>query len=168
MFEFIAEFIYNFLQHFVMTSDNFFVNVVLLMAWLVLVNVIIVLLAYVGLGAFLQCFMKLKKQRNSGLAFVPVYQFYLLGKFAINKAVGWVLIIAFFAIELIDFVIDSEMLWWRMEDTQEALQHFVAGPLTTIYWVAIIVIFIIALTKYLQARAVALHERREQYRKKVS
>ena len=143
-------------------TDNFFYNVVLFMRLIIVMLFVASLLLYVGLSVFLQRCMKLHKIRHSGLAFLPIYQYKLLGEFAFNKTTGWVVFALYWVLRAFAWITELDEIWWNKPQTQIVLQSFVAAPLGIAYALALFVMFVIALVKYLQLKRQKLAERRRK------
>lgn len=54
---------------------------------------IFILLIYILVSIFLNKFNKLVYGRGTAMCFIPIVNIYLLGKLAVNKTVGWLLIL---------------------------------------------------------------------------
>ena len=97
---------------------------------------------YIAIATFLNKFNVLVEGRTTALAWIPVCNVYLLGKLAINKIVGWILVASFLLTSTITTEFDG------VENTYSILPESVAPIFSIFHSFATIGIFIYAIIKY--------------------
>ena len=106
------------------------------------IGMIIVAAIYVIVGIFLNKLNKLIYGKGTPMAFIPIANIYLLGKLAINKIVGWLLIICLILTGDISVTVNNE------KSTTSILPDDIQVIVSLIYSVATLVLFIYAIIKY--------------------
>ena len=96
------------------------------------VALVISLIIYICIAIFLNKFNKLKYGNGTFMAWIPVFQQYLVGKLAINKTVGWILV-AIWALSLV-------------------LSGAASFTLASIYSLASFVLLIVCIVKYFKLK----------------
>ena len=102
----------------------------------------IVIAIYVAQAIFLNKFNKLVYGKGTALAWIPGGNVYLLGKLAINKIVGWILFACW--VSTIEFTSTIN----GVEKKASILPESISNIVSTIYSLAVIIIFIYAIIKY--------------------
>lgn len=64
------------------------------MAGFAMLALVLVILIYIAISSFLNKFHKLVYGKGTILVWLPFTQVYMLGKLAVNKTVGWIMVIA--------------------------------------------------------------------------
>ena len=107
----------------------------------VLILLAVVLIIYIALGIFLTKFHKLIYGKGSACAWIPFANIYLLGKLAVNRLVGWILVVSILLTSQISVTINGET-------TTKTLIPY-GG---TIVFIAEVAILIYAIIKYSQIK----------------
>lgn len=103
---------------------------------------VILIAIYVIVGIFLNKLNKLIYGKGTPMAFIPIANIYLLGKLAINKIVGWLLIICLILTGDVSVTVNNET------STTSILPDDIQVIVSLIYSVATLVLFIYAIIKY--------------------
>lgn len=93
---------------------------------------VIALIIYICTAIFLNKFNKLKYGKGTFMAWIPVFQQYLVGKLAINKTVGWILVVVW----AVSLVLSGE----------------VSFTLASIYSLASFILLIVCVVKYFKLK----------------
>lgn len=93
---------------------------------------VIALIIYICTAIFLNKFNKLKYGKGTFMAWIPVFQQYLIGKLAVNKTVGWILV----AIWAVPLVLSGEARF----------------TLASIYSLASFILLIVCVVKYFKLK----------------
>ena len=112
---------------------------------LVVFNLLIVAIVigiYVAFAIFLNKFNKLIYGRNSAMAWLPIFNIYLLGKLTINKLTGWCLIIVLFLTSTYTITING------VENTYTILPENINNIVSTLYSLVVLGLIIYACVKY--------------------
>ena len=114
---------------------------------IVMIIYLIVICFYVAMGIVLFKLNKLIYGNGSAMAWIPIFNVYLLGKLTVNKVVGFVLIIGLFLIS--NFSI-------KVDDVQRNFSILPYGKfktiLTYVYGIVILCFFIFAIVKYIKLK----------------
>lgn len=97
---------------------------------------------YVVIAKFLNNLNKLIYGKSTVLAWIPILDIYLLGKLAVNKFVGWALVVSAFLSSTYSTTKDG------MEFTVSILPEGARSIISTIYGFALLGSFIYAIIKY--------------------
>ena len=103
---------------------------------------IIVLGIYIAISIFLNKFNKLVYGKGTAMAWIPIFNTYLLGKLAINKIVGWILVICIFLTGTRTTTING------VETTHTILPESINSVVTILYNLATLSLLIYAIIKY--------------------
>jgi len=103
---------------------------------------IVVLLIYIGISIFLNKLNKVIYKKGTIMAFLPIFNVYLLGKLTVNKIVGWLLVIATFITGSFTTSINGK------ESSFSLLPSSTSAFISAITSVMTIVLFIFAIVKY--------------------
>lgn len=103
---------------------------------------VIVIGIYVGFAMFLNKFNQLVYNKKTALAWIPICNIYLLGKLAVNKIVGYVLVILVFLNANYTVTVNG------VSTTYKILPGPISNIFQIIYDLAIIVLLIYAIVKY--------------------
>lgn len=107
-----------------------------------LMSLAIGIIGFILIGIFLNKLNKLIYGKGTPMAFIPIVNIYLLGKLAVNKIVGWLLIICLILTGDISVTVNNET------STTSILPDDIQVIVSLIYSVATIVLFIYAIIKY--------------------
>lgn len=103
---------------------------------------IIVLGIYIAISIFLNKFNKLVYGKGTAMAWIPIFNIYLLGKLAINKIVGWILVVCIFLTGTYTTTFNG------VETTHTILAENISSVVSTLYNLAILGLLIYAIVKY--------------------
>ena len=103
---------------------------------------IIGLAFYIAIAIFLNKFNKLVYGKGTAMAWIPVFNVYLLGKLTVNKLVGWILVICSFLTGTYTTTVNG------VETTHTILPKGISSVVSTIYGLAVLGLFIYAIIKY--------------------
>lgn len=103
---------------------------------------IIVLGIYIAISIFLNKFNKLVYGKGTAMAWIPIFNIYLLGKLAINKIVGWILVVCIFLTGTYTTTFNG------VETTHTILPENISSVVSTLYNLAILGLLIYAIVKY--------------------
>lgn len=107
-----------------------------------LMSLAIGIIGFILIGIFLNKLNKLIYGKGTPMAFIPIVNIYLLGKLAVNKIVGWLLIICLILTGDISVTVNNET------STTSILPEDIQVIVSLIYSVATLVLFIYAIIKY--------------------
>lgn len=106
---------------------------------------VIALIIYICTAIFLNKFNKLKYGKGTFMAWIPVFQQYLIGKLAVNKTVGWILV----AIWAVSLVLSGEASF----------------TLASIYSLASFILLIVCVVKYFKLKEEKKYNMEENIRR---
>ena len=112
------------------------------LAGFVIVIFILVIGIYIAQAIFLNKFNKLVNGKGTPMAWIPIFNIYLLGKLTINKLVGWILVICIFLTGTYSTTVNG------VESSGSILPEGVRSVVSTIYGLAVLGLFIYAIIKY--------------------
>lgn len=104
--------------------------------------VIVLLLVYIGISIFLNKLNKAIYKKGTIMAFLPIFNVYLLGKLTVNKIVGCLLVIATFITGSFTSSFNGN------ENSYTLLPNSVSVIISSITSVMVIVLFVFAIIKY--------------------
>lgn len=116
------------------------------LAGFVIIVFVIVIAIYIACARFLSKFNKLVYGKGTALAWIPIANVYLLGKLTINKVAGWVLV----ACSLLSGTYTTTIN--GIETTHTILPEGISWLVSTVYSIAVLVLFIYAIIKYNQLK----------------
>lgn len=103
---------------------------------------LIAIAIYVGCAIFLNKFNKLVYGKGTPMCWIPIANVYLLGKLTINKIVGWVLVICVILTGEYTVTVNG------VTTQHTILPADIHSVVSTLYGIAVIVLFIYAIIKY--------------------
>lgn len=109
---------------------------------LLVLILVIALAIYIATAIFLNKFNKLVYGKGTAMAWIPIFNVYLLGKLAVNKAVGWILVICVF------LTTETTVTFNDVETTYSILPERIRTVVYTIYTLAYFGLLIYAIVKY--------------------
>lgn len=112
------------------------------MAGFLIVILLVVLGVYIACSIFLNKFNKLVYGKGTPMCWIPIANIYLLGKLTVNKIVGWILVICVFLTAEYTTTING------VETVHNILPEGISSVVSTIYGIAVLVLFIYAIVKY--------------------
>lgn len=104
--------------------------------------IVLAILMYLGISIVLNKLNKVIYKKSTVMAFLPIFNFYLLGKLTVNKIVGWLLVIATLITSSFIVSINSN------EGSYTILPNSTSAFISAITSVMIIFLFIFAIIKY--------------------
>ena len=104
--------------------------------------IVLAILMYLGISIVLNKLNKVIYKKSTVMAFLPIFNFYLLGKLTVNKIVGWLLVIA--TLITSSFIVSIN----GSESTYTILPNSTSAFISAITSVMIIFLFIFAIIKY--------------------
>lgn len=104
--------------------------------------VILVLLIYLFISIFLNKLNKVIYKKGTIMAFLPVFNIYLLGKLTINKMIGWLLVLFTFITGVFIASINGNV------SSFDIIPSIVCAFISSITCVMLIILFIFAIVKY--------------------
>lgn len=107
---------------------------------------LIIIGIYVAQAIFLNKFNKLVHGKGTALAWIPICNIYLLGKLTINKIVGWVLVVCILITGTYTTTING------VETTYTILPEGISSFVSTLYSIAVLVLFFYAIVKYFKIK----------------
>ena len=117
------------------------------LGFLLIIFLILLLVIYIAQAVFLNKFNKLVYGKGTAMAWIPIFNIYLLGKLTFNKLVGWILVICSFlttkTTTTVNGVVTSEFT---------ILPQNIIPIFQAVYSVIIIVLFIYAIIKYFKIK----------------
>ena len=108
----------------------------LMFAWIIIIAI------YIALAIFLNKLNKLVYGKGTAMAWIPIVNFYLLGKLTINKIVGWVLVICLFLMGSYTTTVNGE------SKTYTILPENISSVVLVIFGLAVSILIIYAIVKY--------------------
>ncbi len=111
-----------------------------------IIVLLVVLTIYILTSIFLNKFNKLVYGKGTPMAWIPIFNLYLIGKLAFNKLVGWILIITLFLTGEFSTTING------VTTTKTILPANINSIVKVIYSVAVLAIFIYAIYKYFKIK----------------
>lgn len=126
---------------------------------------IIVLGIYIAISIFLNKFNKLVYGKGTAMAWIPVFNVYLLGKLTINKIVGWSLVICIFLTGTYTITFNG------VEKVYTILPGSIKSIVSTLYNLAVLGLLIYAIVKYNRLKKNGVHnnlQQPQQYQQIVS
>ena len=111
-------------------------------AGIIIVAFLIIIGIYVAIAIFLNKFNKLVYGKGTALAWIPICNVYLLGKLAVNKIVGWVLVVCVFLSASYTTTVND------VTTVHTLLPEGISNVVSTIYSLATFVLLIYAIVKY--------------------
>lgn len=114
----------------------------------VLIFFAVLIVIYILFGIFLNKLNKLVYGKGTPMAFIPFVNIYLLGKLAVNKLVGYILVIL--------VILNSEFSITINNETSSAaiLPEDIRNVVSIIYSVLVLGLFIYAIVKYFKLKKV--------------
>lgn len=112
----------------------------------VLIFFAVLIVIYILFGIFLNKLNKLVYGKGTPMAFIPFVNIYLLGKLAVNKLVGYILVIL--------VILNSEFSITINNETSSAaiLPEDIRNVVSIIYSVLVLGLFIYAIVKYFKLK----------------
>lgn len=107
---------------------------------------IVAIVVYVLESIFLYKFNKLVYGKGTPLAWIPICNIYLLGKLAVNKIVGWILVIILFLTGTYTVTVNG------VEETYTILPEGIHNVLTVLYYLVFLGLFVYAIIKYMRIK----------------
>ena len=106
-----------------------------------IIGLIVIIVIYTIIASFLNKFNKLKYGKGTAMAWIPVFNIYLLGKLTFNKIVGFVLV-------LLSFLSGQTYIRIGNMSTESIVPEAISNIIGPIYPWLILAIFIYAIVKY--------------------
>lgn len=97
---------------------------------------------YIAQAIFLNKFNRLVNGKGTAMAWIPIFNIYLLGKLTVNKLVGWVLVGCVFLTGTYTTTING------VETSRTILPEGISSVVATVYGLAVLGLFIYAIIKY--------------------
>ncbi len=116
------------------------------MTQFLLIALALILVIYICCAIFLNKLNKLVYGKGTPMAWIPIANVYLLGKLAVNKIVGWILVLCFFLSGKTTVEING------VEQASSLLPSSFSGLFSKIYSIAILALFICAIIRYVQLK----------------
>ena len=110
--------------------------------WLLVVVLAVVVALYIVMGLYLNKLNEIEYGKKTCFAWIPILNFYLLGKLAVNKFVGWILVLS------VILTGSSETTINGVTTTSTILPEPFNTIFSAIYSVAVIVCLIVVIVKY--------------------
>lgn len=112
------------------------------LAGLLIVVLLLILGVYIACSIFLNKFNKLVYEKGTPMCWIPIANIYLLGKLTVNKIVGWLLVICIFLTGKFTITFNGT------ETVYTILPEGISSIVSTIWGIAVLVLFIYAIIKY--------------------
>lgn len=103
---------------------------------------VLIIAFYVAIALFLNKFNKLVYGKGTPMCWIPICNTYLLGKLAVNKLVGWILVICIFLTGKYTITTNG------VENVYTILPENISSTVSNIYNIVVFVLFIYAIFKY--------------------
>ena len=97
---------------------------------------------YIAISIFLNKFNKLVYGTGTAMCWIPIFNIYLLGKLAINKLVGWVLVICIFLTGSYTITVNG------VSTVHAILPEPFHSIVSKLYSIVVLVLFVYAIIKY--------------------
>ncbi|MEG0826705.1 MAG: hypothetical protein RR404_04480 [Bacilli bacterium] len=112
------------------------------LAGFLLLFLVFAIIIYVVFAIFLNKLNKLMYNKKTPMAWIPIFNIYLLGKLAVNKLVGWILVICVFLTSTSTTTVNG------VKTESGILPSGIRSVVSTVYLIAVIALFIYAIIKY--------------------
>ncbi len=111
-----------------------------------LLGLVIVIIVYIAQAIFLSKFHKLVYGKGTILGWIPVCNLYIVGKMAVNKLVGWILVGAWLLTGSLTITVGDS------KSTYSILPESIRSIFTNIYSLVVLGLFIFAIVKYVKLK----------------
>lgn len=115
---------------------------------LLIVVLAVVIALYVVMGIYLNRLNEIEYGKKTCFAWIPILNFYLLGKLAVNKLVGWILVLSVILTGSVETTIND------VTTTSTILPEPFNTIFSIIYSVALIVCLIVVIVKYNRKKSI--------------
>lgn len=112
------------------------------LAGFLVIILLITLAIYIGISIFLNKFNKLVYGKGTVMCWIPIANVYLLGKLAINKLVGWILVACLFLTGKYTLTING------VETVYTLLPEVINSIISNLYSITVLILLIYAIVKY--------------------
>lgn len=117
------------------------------LGFLLIIFLILLLIIYIVQAVFLNKFNKLVYGKGTVMAWLPIFNVYLLGKLTFNKLIGWILVICSFLTTKVTTTINGVVT-----NSSTILPENIIPIFQIIYSIVLIVLFIYAIIKYFKLK----------------